>query len=109
MGTERDLHHAAQGRALRQPPTTVDHFETPCGSYAATKLARYLLRFTADPRYGDNLERVLYNTILAVKPPDSDGDYPYYSTYALTARRSSTKRSGHAAPALSSRPSRITR
>lgn len=69
--------------------TTVDHFETPCGSYAATKLARYLIRFTADrrqaSRYGDNLERVLYNTILAAKAPDSNGDYFYYSTYSPVA------------------------
>jgi uncharacterized protein len=70
--------------------TTVDHFETPCGSYAATKLARYLTRFTGDPqdtRYGDNLERVLFNTILAVKFPDSNGDYPYYSTYSPVAQK----------------------
>jgi uncharacterized protein len=71
-----------KGQLYDSLSTTVDHFETPCGSYAATKLARYLLRFTADPRYGDNLERVVYNTILSVKPPDSDGDYPYYSTYS---------------------------
>lgn len=67
--------------------TTVDHFETPCGSYAATKLARYLLCATADSRYGDGLERVLYNGILAVKEPDSDGDYPYYSTYSARAQK----------------------
>jgi len=67
--------------------TTLDHFETPCGSYAATKLARYLLRFTGDAKYGDNLERVLYNTILAAKNPDSDGDYPYYSTYSPVATK----------------------
>ncbi|HEU5340443.1 beta-L-arabinofuranosidase domain-containing protein [Edaphobacter sp.] len=69
--------------------TTEDHFETPCGSYAATKLARYLIRTASDPRhlvpYGDNLERVLYNTILAAKMPDSDGDYFYYSTYSPNA------------------------
>ena len=35
-----------------------EHFETPCGCYAHMKLARYLLRFTGDPRYGDGLERV---------------------------------------------------
>jgi DUF1680 family protein len=71
-----------KGQLYDSLSTTVDHFETPCGSYAATKLARYLLRFTGDSRYGDNLERVVYNTILAVKPPDSDGNYPYYSTYS---------------------------
>lgn len=70
--------------------TTVDHFETPCGSYAATKLARYLIRTTpapSDTAHADNLERVLFNTILVVRPPDSDGDYPYYSTYSAVARK----------------------
>lgn len=61
--------------------TTADHFETPCGAYATMKLARYLMRFTADARYGDGLERVLYNGLLAVKPPDSEGNSPYYSSY----------------------------
>jgi uncharacterized protein len=61
--------------------TTDNHFETPCGCYGVTKLARYLMRFTADARYGDGLERVLYNGLLAVKAPDSDGNSPYYSSY----------------------------
>jgi DUF1680 family protein len=80
-----------RGELYASLSSTVDHFETPCGSYAATKLARYLLRFTADPRlrvqYADYLERVIYNTILAVKFPDSDGDYPYYSTYSPRATK----------------------
>lgn len=69
--------------------TTVDHFETPCGSYAATKLARYLLRAGTphSTEHADNLERVLFNAILAVRPPDSDGDYPYYSTYSAAAQK----------------------
>ena len=66
---------------------TLDHFETPCGSYAAIKLARYLLCATGDASYGDGLERILYNCILAVKDPDGDGDYPYYSTYSPAARK----------------------
>ncbi len=61
--------------------TTANHFETPCGSYASMKLARYLMRFTADARYGDALERVIYNGLLAVKRPDSEGNSPYYSSY----------------------------
>jgi uncharacterized protein len=79
-----------RGELYNSLSTTVDHFETPCGAYAATKLARYLIRFTpapADTRHADNLERVLFNAILAVKPPDSDGDYPYYSTYSPTATK----------------------
>jgi hypothetical protein len=71
--------------------STVDHFETPCGSYAATKLARYLLRTTPDPRervpYADYLERVLYNTILAARLPNTNGDYFYYSTYSPNATK----------------------
>src|SRR6185312_3528280 len=76
-----------RGELYASLTNTVDHFETPCGSYAATKLARYLLRFTADAQYGDNLERVLYNTILAAKFPDDNGDYPYYSTYSPRATK----------------------
>ena len=79
-----------KGQLYDSLATTVDHFETPCGAYAATKLARYLIRSTASPTdtsHADNLERVLFNTILAVKPPDSDGDYPYYSTYSPVATK----------------------
>lgn len=65
--------------------STQDHFETPCGSYAAIKLARYLLRATGDAHYGDGMERVVYNCLLGVKSPDGDGDYPYYSTYSSNA------------------------
>ncbi|HUA23128.1 MAG TPA: beta-L-arabinofuranosidase domain-containing protein [Steroidobacteraceae bacterium] len=61
--------------------TTDNHFETPCGCYATMKLARYLMRFSADARYGDGLERVMYNGVLAVKAPDSEGNSPYYSSY----------------------------
>jgi hypothetical protein len=80
-----------RGELYSSLSSTVDHFETPCGSYAATKLARYLLRTTPDPRervqYADYLERVVYNTILAARLPDSDGDYFYYSTYSPMATK----------------------
>ena len=52
-------------------------FETPCGSYAHFKLARYLLRVTRDGRYGDSMERVFYNTILGAKPLQPDGQAFY--------------------------------
>ena len=58
-------------------------FETPCGSYAHFKLTRYLLRVTRDGRYGDSMERVLYNTVLGAKPLESDGRAFYYSDYHL--------------------------
>ncbi len=63
------------------------HFETPCGSYAHLKLSRYLLRITADARYGDSLERVLYNTVLGAKDPQGDGHVFYYSDYHSSARK----------------------
>ncbi len=63
------------------------HFETPCGSYAHLKLTRYLLRFTGEGRYGDSLERVLYNTILGIKDPKGDGHVFYYSDYHPTTQK----------------------
>jgi hypothetical protein len=76
-----------RGELYSSLQTTVDHFETPCGSYAAIKLARYLLCATGDARYGDGLERVLLNGVLAAKEPDPAGDSPYYSTYGAQARK----------------------
>ena len=46
---------------------THQSFETPCGAYAHFKLTRYLLRVTRDSRYGDSMERVLYNTVLGAR------------------------------------------
>ncbi len=60
---------------------THSSFETPCGSYAHFKLTRYLLRVTRDPRYGDSMERMMYNTILGAKPIEADGRTFYYSDY----------------------------
>jgi len=60
---------------------THSSFETPCGSYAHFKITRYLLRATGDSRYGDSMERVLYNCILGAKPIQPDGHGFYYSDY----------------------------
>ncbi len=60
---------------------THSSFETPCGSYAHFKITRYLLRTTKDSRYGDSMERVLYNCILGAKPIKEDGHGFYYSDY----------------------------
>ena len=78
-----------RGELFHSLSTTTDHFETPCGSYAATKLARYLLcsSIPVSTEHADNLERVLFNAILAVRAPDSNGDYFYYSTYSDAATK----------------------
>ncbi len=62
-------------------------FETPCGAYAHFKLTRYLLRITGDSRYGDSMERVLYNTILGALPLQPDGHAFYYSDYTRHATK----------------------
>ncbi len=56
-------------------------FETPCGAYGHFKVARYLLRASGDSRYGDSMEKVLYNTILGALPIQEDGHSFYYSDY----------------------------
>ena len=76
-----------KGELFESLHTTDDHFETPCGSYAAIKLARYLLCATGDARYADGMERVVFNALAAVKDPDGDGNFPYYSTYGSHTRK----------------------
>lgn len=58
-----------------------NNFETPCGTYANVNLDRYLIRFTGDPKYGDNMERVIINGMLAALPMQPDGRTFYYSDY----------------------------
>jgi len=66
---------------------THNSFETPCGSYAHFKVTRYLLRVTRDSRYGDSMERVMYNTVLGAKPMHSDGRAFYYADYNFAGRK----------------------
>jgi DUF1680 family protein len=62
-------------------------FETPCGAYGHFKITRYLLRVTRESRYGDSMERVLYNTILGAWPIQPDGTSFYYSDYATSGKK----------------------
>jgi DUF1680 family protein len=73
------------GDSLR---TTHRHFESGCGAYAHFKLMRYLLALTRDSRYGDSMERVLYNVALGIQPILEDGSTFYYSDYHASARKS---------------------
>ena len=86
-GPEEQFVHLHQGKLAASLKSSKAHFETPCGAFADLKLARYLVRFTGEPRYGDGLERTLYNTMLATRFPDSDGDYPYYSDYGAAGEK----------------------
>jgi len=74
--------------ALYESLTKTKHsFETPCGSYGHFKLTRYLLRVTRDGKYGDSMERVLYNTVLGAKTLEKDGRAFYYSDYSNSASK----------------------
>ena len=67
--------------------STHNSFETPCGAYAHFKLTRYLLRVTRDARYGDSMERVMYNTVLGARALQPDGRAFYYADYNLEGRK----------------------
>ncbi len=70
---------------------THNSFETPCGSYAHFKLTRYLLQVTGDSRYGDSMERVMYNTVLGARPLLADGTAFYYSDYNFAGHKTYSK------------------
>jgi DUF1680 family protein len=59
------------------------HFETQCGSWAAFKMSKYLISLTGDAKYGDWVERLIYNGIGASIPTDPSGHVFYYSVYSM--------------------------
>jgi DUF1680 family protein len=67
--------------------TTFRSFETICGSWAGFKLARYLMQFTGEARYGDWIEKLVYNGIGAALPMEAHGQTFYYSDYRLGGGR----------------------
>jgi hypothetical protein len=70
----------ALGESLKE---RTDTFECPCGSWAAFKLSKYLIQFTGQARYGDWIEKLLYNGIGAALPMTGRGRTFYYSDYLL--------------------------
>lgn len=61
------------------------HAEIPCGTWAGTKLSRYLMGFTGEARYGDWIETMLYNAIGAALPTEPDGRTYYYGDYRISS------------------------
>lgn len=86
-GPDETLRAPDSPDVLASLTNTHNSFETPCGSYAHFKLTRYLLHVTGDPRYGDSMERVMYNTILGAKPLQADGRAFYYSDYNFAGHK----------------------
>jgi uncharacterized protein len=58
-------------------------FECPCCSWAAFKISKYLMMYTGEARYGDWIERLLYNGIGAALPIKDRGTHMYYMDYHL--------------------------
>lgn len=86
-GPDEKLRETGSSALFDSLTNTHRSFETPCGSYAHMKLTRYLLRVTRDGKYGDSMERVMYNTVLGAKPLLADGSTYYYSDYNFAGRR----------------------
>ena len=80
-GPDEAFVEPGQGLLDASLSTTHSSFETPCGTYGHFKITRYLLRVTRDSRYGDSMERILYNTIAGATPILADGTSFYYSDY----------------------------
>lgn len=62
----------------------MDDFEAPCGSWAAFKLAKYLVRLTGEAGPGDWVERLLHNGIGAALGTQPDGRHFYYADYRVS-------------------------
>jgi DUF1680 family protein len=86
-GPDETFGEPGRGQLGDSLTSTHASFETPCGAYGHFKITRYLLRVTKDARYGDSMERVLYNTILGAWPIQADGTSFYYSDYATTGKK----------------------
>ena len=79
----------ALGESLAQ---RIDSFEAPCCSWAAFKLAKYLMMYTGEARYGDWIERLLYNGVGAALPITTGGKHFYYANYHLGAAQKTYSR-----------------
>jgi uncharacterized protein len=80
-GPDETLRAPGSDDLYKSLTNTHSSFETPCGSYAHFKITRYLMRVSGDSRYGDSMERMMYNTVLGAKPMLADGSTFYYSDY----------------------------
>lgn len=75
----------ADGALGESLESRLDSFEAPCCTWAAFKLAEYLIMFSGAAKYGDWMERLLYNAIGAALPIVENGKHFYYANYHLGA------------------------
>jgi hypothetical protein len=62
-------------------------FRIVCGSRAGLRLARYLMRFTGEARYGHWIEKLVYNGIGSALPLLPGGSNFYYPEYNVKGGR----------------------
>jgi hypothetical protein len=86
-GPDETLRASAATMSTLASPTPTTPSRPHAVSYAHFKLTRYLLRVTRNARYGDSMERVMYNTVLGGKPLQENGETSYYADYNLHAKR----------------------
>jgi DUF1680 family protein len=86
-GPDEHLVEPHRGTLEASLGSTEAHFETLCGTYANLALDRYLLRWSGETKYGDNMERLIQNASLAALPLEPDGKNFYYSSYAAGAKK----------------------
>ncbi len=87
-GPNEGFFEPGSGKLGASLDTTHASFEAPCGSYGHMKVARTLMRITGDSRYGDGMERLLYNAALGVLPLQPDGTAFYYADYNQAGHKS---------------------
>ena len=79
---------AADGSLGKSLETSVETYEAPCGSWAGFKLSKYLMQFTGEAKYGDWIEKLLYNGIGSALPVVAAGGQTfYYSNYNLAGAK----------------------
>ena len=81
-------------RLLTALAETTNTFETQCGTWAVFKMVKYLLRSTADARFGDWAERLAINGVGATIHMSADGQVMYYSNYNPSGANKSNNQGG---------------
>lgn len=74
-----------RGTLVEDLRNNINTFETPCSTWAAFKLGRYLIGSTGEAKYGDWIEKSVYNGIYAALPMEDTeakrGKTFYYANY----------------------------
>ena len=76
-------HLMPRDRIVNALRTSHDSFETQCDSYAAFRLCRHLTEIDGEAEYGDWVESLIYNAVLATVPMTPEGKVIYYSDYNM--------------------------